>query len=97
MRTHRSTDLEVLYDIFDFLIVLDPLFFVLLGDFQRTRESIMDVVRVEGCSDLVDITVDESLGPRHDGLGLRALLGSRRRHAGNAQGVDEGNGGQDAI
>jgi len=76
---HAScTNLEVLQDIVDFPIVLDPLFLVLLGDFQRTRESVMDVVGVEGCSDLVDVAVDESLGPCHDGLGLRALLRSRR-------------------
>jgi len=46
----------------------------------------MDVVGVEGCSDLVDVAVNESLGPCHDGLGLRAFLGCRRHsldeHAG---------------
>jgi len=40
------------------------------------------VVGVESCSDLVDVTVDESLGPCHDGHGLRALLGSKRRRHG---------------
>jgi len=39
----------------------------------------MDVIGVKGCSDLTNVTVDESLGPRHDGLGLGALFG-RRRH-----------------
>lgn len=36
----------------------------------------MDVVRVEGRRDLVEVTVDETLGPCHDGLGLGALLWS---------------------
>jgi hypothetical protein len=40
----------------------------------------MDVIRMEGCSDLVDVTVDETLGPCHDGLGLGALLGSGRHN-----------------
>lgn len=35
----------------------------------------MNVIGVESRSDLVDVAVDESLGPCHDGLGL---LGSRR-------------------
>jgi len=46
----------------------------------------MDVVGVEGCSDLVDVAVDESLNPCHDSLGLGAFLGGRRNslneHAG---------------
>ena len=78
MRTHRCTNLEVLQDILDFPIVLNPLFLGLLRDFQGTRESVMDVVGVEGCSDLIDVAVDESVGPCHDGLGLGTLLRSRR-------------------
>jgi len=38
----------------------------------------VDVVGVESRSDLVDITFNKPLGPRHDGFGLRAWLGSRR-------------------
>lgn len=34
----------------------------------------MYVVRVEGRIDLVEVTVDEPLGPCHDGLGLGVLL-----------------------
>jgi hypothetical protein len=60
----------------------------------------VDVVGVEGRSDLVEVTFDETLGPCHDGLGLRAFLGSgghivstfgggdgnwRERHAGPLQ------------
>ena len=69
---HTSTNLEILQNVLDFLIVLDPLFFGLLRDLQGTRECVMDVVGMEGCGDLVDVTVDKPLGPRHDGLGLRA-------------------------
>ena len=47
----------------------------------------MDVVGVESRSDLVEVTVNKSLGPRHDGFGLRAWLGSRRH------GFDRGRGG----
>ena len=38
----------------------------------------MDVVGVKGCSDLVDVAVNEPLGPCHNSLGLRALFGSGR-------------------
>ena len=71
-------DLEVLQDVLDFLIALNPLLFGLLGDFQRTRERVVDVVGVESRSNLVDVTVNKPLGPGHDGIGLRARVGSRR-------------------
>jgi hypothetical protein len=70
------TDLEILQDILDFHITLNPLLLGLLGDPQRAGERVMDVVGVKGCSDLVNITVNETLGPCHDGLGLGTLFGS---------------------
>lgn len=73
---YMSTNLEVLQDILDFLVALDPLFLGLLGNFQGTGERVVNVVGVEGRSDLINVTVDEPLGPRHDGLSLRGLLGS---------------------
>lgn len=52
----------------------------------------MDVVGVESRSDLVDVTVNKPLGPRHDGFGLRAWLWSRRHgFCGGGLG-DEGSG-----
>lgn len=75
---HTLTNLEVFQHVLDFLVAFDPLFLVLLGDFQGARERVMNVVGVEGRGDLVGVTVNESLSPCHDGLGLRALLGSRR-------------------
>jgi hypothetical protein len=67
-------------------VIFDPLLLALLGDIQGTRECIMDVLGVEGCSDLVEVTVDEPLGPCHDGLGLGALFGSGR-HGSDREGA----------
>lgn len=48
----------------------------------------MDVARVEGRSNLVEVAVDETLGPCGDGLGLGALFGSlgHSLNKGGAQG-----------
>ena len=70
-----STNLEVLQDTHDPPMIFNPLFLVPLGDTQRTRERVVFVIRVEGRIDLVEVAVDETLGPCHDGLDLGALLG----------------------